>query len=86
MANVSSGSMPVEDDQMFMVVGFEVLACSIQRVAGEKLKEISCADPESGKVITPQEISKGMGRAGTLSITHALHSPQGLFTAICNIK
>ena len=71
-ANVSSGSMPAEDDQMFMVVGFEVLACSIQRTAGEKLKDISCTDPESGKVVTPQEISKGMGRDGTLSVTQTL--------------
>ena len=49
----------MDDNQMFMVVGFEVLACSVQRSPGKKPADVSCTDPESGKPITPQEVTKG---------------------------
>lgn len=59
MATPLASAVKDAEDQMFMVVGFEVLACSIQRKAGEKHKDISCTDPEIGKPITPQEVTKG---------------------------
>lgn len=52
------------DEPMYMVVGFEVMACSIARVAGQKPKDISCIDTLEGKPPAPQEITKGMGRSG----------------------
>lgn len=52
------------EDPMYMVVGFEVMACSIGRRAGEKPKDISCIDTLEGKPPVPQEITKGMGRSG----------------------
>ena len=44
---------------MYMVVGFEVMACSIARPAGEKPKEISCVDEEEGRAPARQEITVG---------------------------
>lgn len=52
------------DEPMYMVVGFEVMACSIARKAGEKPKDISCIDTLEGKPPAPQEITKGMARSG----------------------
>lgn len=52
------------DEPMYMVVGFEVMACSIARVAGQKPKDVSCIDTLEGKPPAPQEITKGMARAG----------------------
>ncbi|KAK9907506.1 hypothetical protein WJX75_004955 [Coccomyxa subellipsoidea] len=46
------------DEPMYMVVGFEVMACSIARKAGEKPKDISCIDTLEGKPPAPQEITK----------------------------
>jgi hypothetical protein len=51
-------------DEMYMVVGFEVMACSIARTAGQKPKDVSCIDALEGRPAPAQEISKGMGRAG----------------------
>ena len=47
-----------------MVVGFEVMACSIARVAGQAPKDVSCIDTLEGKPPQPQEVTKGMGRGG----------------------
>ena len=47
----------MDDKEMFMVVGFEVLACSIQRSPGQKPTDISCT--ETGKATKPQEVTKG---------------------------
>ncbi|KAK9807028.1 hypothetical protein WJX72_011093 [[Myrmecia] bisecta] len=45
------------DDSMYMVVGFEVMACSIAREAGRKLEDISCIT-DDGHPPTPQEVKK----------------------------
>ena len=50
--------------QMYMVVGFEVMACSIARVAGQKPSDVSCIDTLEGKPPAPQEVTKGMARDG----------------------
>ena len=47
----------MDDKEMFMVVGFEVLACSIQRSPGQKPTDISCTD--TGNPTKPQEVTKG---------------------------
>lgn len=52
-----------------MVVGFEVMACSIARVAGEAPKDVSCIDTLEGRPPQPQEITKGMGRGGVTPAT-----------------
>lgn len=49
----------MDDQEMFMVVGFEVLACSIQRSPGQKPTDISCTDSDTGKPVKPQEVTKG---------------------------
>lgn len=50
-----------------MVVGFEVMACSIARAAGEKPKDVSCIDTLDGKPPAPLEITKGMGKSSEWS-------------------
>ena len=50
--------------QMYMVVGFEVMACSIARVAGQKPSDVSCIDTLEGRPPAPQEVTKGMARDG----------------------
>lgn len=52
-------------EQMYMVVGFEVMACSIARQPGQKPSDVSCIDTLEGKPPAPQEVNKGMARAGT---------------------
>lgn len=47
----------MDDHEMFMVVGFEVQACSIQRSPGQKPQNIRCDDTQ--KTIKPQEVTKG---------------------------
>ena len=56
--------------QMYMVVGFEVMACSIARVAGQKPADISCIDTLEGKPPAPQEVTKG-----AIGTPYACHSP-----------
>ena len=64
LTNLLGNSMgPISGDQMYMVVGFEVMACSIARVAGQKPSDVSCIDSLEGKPPAPQEVTKGM--AGT---------------------
>ena len=58
-----------EDTKMYMVVGFEVLACSIGRTPGQALQDIACPESEEGKPVPPQEITKGMGRSGKFFIS-----------------
>ena len=58
--SASSASTLTDEQSMYMVVGFEVLACSIKREAGKTPKDISCTDPDSGTPIIPQEVTKGM--------------------------
>lgn len=72
MASLLGNSMgPTSGDQMYMVVGFEVMACSIARVAGQKPSDISCIDTLEGKPPAPQEVHKGAaGTPHTLSIPH----------------
>ena len=53
--------------QMYMVVGFEVMACSIARVAGQKPSDVSCIDTLEGRPPAPQEVTKGMARDGDAS-------------------
>ena len=61
----SMGAAP--GSQMYMVVGFEVMACSIARVAGQKPSDVSCIDTLEGKPPAPQEVTKGMARDGDAS-------------------
>lgn len=49
----------MNEKEMFMVVGFEVLACSILRSPGQKPTDIPCTDEETGKLVKPQEVTKG---------------------------
>ena len=47
-------------EKMYMVVGFEVVACSIKRVPGEALKNIPCpASPNDPGAPTPQTANEG---------------------------
>ena len=55
----------MDDKEMFMVVGFEVLACSIQRSPGQKPTDISCT--ETGKPTKPQEVTKGAHKSPSCS-------------------
>ena len=64
---------PISAAQMYMVVGFEVMACSIARVAGQKPSDVSCIDSLEGKPPAPQEVTKGM--AGTSLSLPAHHRP-----------
>ena len=60
LAGLLGNSMgPSSGSQMYMVVGFEVMACSIARVAGQKPSDVSCIDTLEGKPPAPQEVSKG---------------------------
>ena len=64
LAGLLGNSMgPSSSDQMYMVVGFEVMACSIARVSGQKPSDVSCIDTLEGKPPAPQEVHKGA--AGT---------------------
>ena len=64
LASLLGNSMgPASGDQMYMVVGFEVMACSIARVAGQQPSDVSCIDTLEGKPPAPQEVHKGA--AGT---------------------
>ena len=64
LAGLLGNSMgPSTGDQMYMVVGFEVMACSIARVSGQKPSDVSCIDTLEGKPPAPQEVHKGA--AGT---------------------
>lgn len=42
----------------YMVVGFEVSPCSIQRVAGKEIEDVVCG-VEGDTTITPQEVTEG---------------------------
>jgi hypothetical protein len=53
-----------EGSPMYMVVGFEVMACSIERKASGTLKDIACPSGPDDPVPTPQEIFKGMAQTG----------------------
>lgn len=47
-------------DKMYMIVGFEVVACSIMRKAGETLKNIPCpATADAPNAPKPQEVKEG---------------------------
>ena len=72
LAGLLGDSMgPTPGDQMYMVVGFEVMACSIARVAGQKPSDISCIDTLEGKPPAPQEVHKGAaGTPHTLPILY----------------
>ena len=56
----------MDEKEMFMVVGFEVLACSIQRSPGQKPTDISCTDADTGKPLKPQEVTKGQAQLTVL--------------------
>lgn len=46
--------------KMYMIVGFEVVACSIKRTAGEPLKNIPCpASADDPSAPPPQEVKEG---------------------------
>jgi len=57
-ANPSAPAYPGE--KMYMVVGFEVVACSIARTPGQNLKDIRCAaSPDDPGAPAPQEVKEG---------------------------
>lgn len=47
------------DTSMYMIVGFEVAACSIERVPGAPPKDVSCGEFAGDSPPKPQEIKKG---------------------------
>lgn len=51
---------PSQSAKMYMVVGFEVVACSIKRTPGAPLKNIPCpASPTDAGAPAPQEVKEG---------------------------
>ena len=49
---------------MYMVVGFEVVACSISRTVGRRLDDIPCpVSPEDPDAPTPMEVKEGAHRS-----------------------
>lgn len=53
-----SAALPGE--KMYMVVGFEVVSCSIKRTPGQPLKNIPCPmSPDDPAAPTPQEVKEG---------------------------
>lgn len=56
MEGVSEEGM---DTSMYMVVGFEVAACSIERTPGQAPKDVSCTEINAERPPKPQEIVKG---------------------------
>lgn len=47
-------------ERMYMIVGFEVVACSIKRTPGSALKNIPCpASPDEANAPDPQEVKEG---------------------------
>lgn len=46
-------------EKMYMIVGFEVVACSIKREAGKEIQNIPCRSPDDADAPEPQEVSKG---------------------------
>lgn len=47
------------DNSMYMVVGFEVAACSIERSPGQTPKDVSCLEFNGDRPPKSQEIKKG---------------------------
>ena len=47
------------DTSMYMVVGFEVAACSIERTPGQVPKDVSCQEFAGDRPPKSQEIKKG---------------------------
>ena len=65
------------DSSMYMVVGFEVTACSIERTPGQAPKDVSCLEFNGDRPPKSQEIKKGgslprpLGRRPPLALGHA---------------
>lgn len=54
--------------KLYMVVGFEVIACSIKREAGQEFKNIPCPQADSRSKATPQEVKEGQKIAYTYDV------------------
>lgn len=56
-----------DNDTRFMIVGFEVLACSIRRDPAERIADVACAEP-GGKMPPPQRVAVGESIAYTFDV------------------
>jgi hypothetical protein len=62
---------------MYMVVGFEVVACSIARKPGTKLEDIPCPmSPEDADAPKPMLVKEGAGRRPSDANTPPSHPPR----------
>jgi len=58
-----------EDDTRFMIVGFEVLACSIRRDPAKPLSDVACvSDPGSKSMPAPQRVAVGESVSYTFDV------------------
>ena len=64
-------------EKLYMVVGFEVVACSIRREAGEEIKRIACpASATAPNAPLAQEVKTGeAGRGGRSARASTLRAP-----------